>query len=160
MKRDLVEELFQKHYNDALLYTLLFTKNHHYAEEIVSDAFYAALKTANGEIHNFKAWLLRVCRNVYFNSTRKAKRLEPLDETMADQAETALESILRKEEYRALYHAISLLKPTYQEAITLFYFEDLPVKDIALVTGKSETVVKVTLFRAREALKKILSETL
>lgn len=160
MKHDVIEELFSEHYNDALLYTLSLTKNRHLAEEIVSDAFYTALKTADGEVHSFKAWLLRVCRNLFLNSLRKSRRLEELDEGMADESESALESIIRKEEYRALYHAVSLLAPAYKEVITLFYFEDLSIKDIALVTGKSETVVKVTLFRGREALKKILSEAL
>lgn len=156
MKHDIIEELFLKYYNDTLLYTLSLTKNYPLAEEIVSDAFYTALKTADGEVSNFKAWLLKVCRNLYLNRLRKDKRLEELDENMADMSESALESIIRKEEYRALYHAISLLNSSYKEVITLFYFEDLSVKDIALVTGKSEAVVKVTLFRGREALKKIL----
>ena len=157
MKRDAVEELFSKYYNDALLYTLSLTKCYPLAEEIVSDAFYAALKTADGEVEHFKAWLLRVCRNQYLNNLRKSKRLEELDERIADDSETALERIIRKEEYIALYHAISLLNPSYKEVITLFYFEDLSVSEISLVTDKSEAVVKVTLFRAREALKKILS---
>ena len=157
MKHDFIEELFSKYYNDALLYTLSLTKNYPLAEEIVSDAFYTALKTADDEVHNFKAWLLKVCRNLYLNSLRKTSRLQELDQNITDKSETALESIIRKEEYRALYHAISLLNSSHKEVITLFYFEDLSVKDIALVIGKSEAVVKVTLFRAREALKKILS---
>lgn len=156
MKHDIIEELFSKYYNDTLLYTLSLTKNYPLAEEIVSDAFYTALKTADGEVSNFKAWLLKVCRNLFLNRLRKDKRLEELDENMADVSESALESIIRKEEYRALYHAISLLNSSYKEVITLFYFEDLSIKDIALVTGKSEAVVKVALFRGREALKKIL----
>lgn len=160
MKHDFIEELFSKHYNDILLYTLSLTKNYPLAEEIVSDAFYTALKTADDGVHNFKAWILKVCRNLYFNSKRKTNRLQELDENITDKSETALENIIRKEEYRALYHAISLLNSSYKEAITLFYFEDLNVKDIALVIGKSEAVVKVTLFRAREALKKILSVNL
>lgn len=160
MKHDVIEELFSKYYNDALLYTLSLTKNYPLAEEIISDAFYTALKTADGEVYNFKAWLLKVCRNLYLNKQRKARRLEELDENLADTRESILDNIIRREEYRALYHAISLLNPTYKEIITLFYFEDLSVKDIALVTGKNETVVKVTLFRGREALKKILSENL
>ncbi len=160
MKHDFIEELFSKYYNDALLYTLSLTKNCPLAEEIVSDAFYTALKTAGDEVHNFKAWLLKVCRNLYLNSLRKSNRLQELDENIADMSETALENIIRKEEYRALYHAISLLSSSHKEVITLFYFEDLSVKDIALVIGKSEAVVKVTLFRGREALKKILSDTL
>ena len=157
MKHDVVEELFTKHYNDALLYTLSLAKNVLLAEDIVSDAFYTALKTADGEVHNFKAWLLRVCRNLYLNSLRRSRRHVALDETLEDQNESALENIIRKEEYRALYHAISALSASHKEMITLFYFENLSLKDIALVTGKSETLVKVTLYRAREALKKILS---
>ena len=157
MKHDVIEELFSKHYNDALLYTLSLTKNYPLAEELVSDAFYTALKTADDEVNNFKAWLLKVCRNLYLNALRKSNRLQELDENLTDKSESVLDNIIRKEEYRALYHAISLLSDNYKEVITLFYFEDLSVKDIALVTGKSEAVVKVNLFRGREALKKILS---
>lgn len=160
MKNDVIEELFLKYYNDALLYTLSLTKNTHLAEEIVSDAFYTALKTADDEVHNFKAWILKVCRNLYFNSLRKSNRLEELDENIADKSETVLDNIIRKEEYKALYNAISLLNSSYKEVITLFYFEDLSVKDIAFVTGKNEAVVKVNLFRGREALKKNLSDSL
>lgn len=160
MKHDVIEELFLKYYNDALLYTLSLTKNYPLAEELVSEAFYTALKAADNEVQNFKAWLLRVCRNLYFNSLRKSKRLQELDENISDKSETVLDNIIRKEEYRALYHAISLLNPSYKEVITLFYFEDLSIKDIAIVVGKSEAVIKVSLFRGREALKKILRDSL
>ena len=160
LRHDVIEDLFLKYYNDALLYTLSLTKNCPLAEEIVSDAFYTALKTADDEVHNFKAWLLKVCRNLYLNSLRKSRRTSELDENLADESEGALDKIIRKEEYKALYHAVSVLNPSYKEAVTLFYFEDLSIRDIAMVTGKSETVVKVTLFRAREALKKILSASL
>ena len=160
VKHDVIEELFLKYYNDALLYTLTLTKSYPSAEEIVSDAFYYALKSANDEIVNFKAWLLKVCRNLFLNRNRKLDRLSELDDRLANKRESALDNIIRKEEYRALYNAISLLIPAHKEAITLFYFEDLSVKDIAMILGKSEAAVKVNLFRGREALKKILSENL
>ncbi len=159
MKHDVIEELFSKYYNDALLYTLSLTKNHLIAEAIVSDAFYTALKTGDDGIYNFKAWLLKVCRNLYLNSLRKTKRISELSENISDENESVLEAIIRKEEYRALYHAISLLNLIYKEVITLFYFEDLSIKDISFVLGKREAVVKVTLFRGREALRKILTES-
>ncbi len=155
MKHDIIEELFRKYYNDILLYALSLARNSLLAEEIVSETFYTALKTADGEVHNFKAWLLKVCKNLYLNSLRKTKRLQELDENINDKNESALENIIRKEEYRALYRAISLLNPSYREIIVLFYFENLSVKEIALVTNKSESAIKVLLFRGREALKKL-----
>ena len=158
MRADVIEDLFKKYYNDALLYTLSISRNHAVADDIVSEAFFIALKTADDEILNFKAWLLKVCRNLFLNSTRKSNRQTELDENMADETESVVDSIIRGEEYKALYHAISLLTSSHKEVITLFYFEDLSVKEIAAILERSETVVKVTLYRAREALKKLLDK--
>ena len=156
MQKDVIEELFKKYYNDALLYTLSLTKNHVLAVDIVADAFFIALKLADDEVVNFKAWLLKVCRNLFLNSLRKSNRLQELDEKLADENEFVLESIIRKEDYLALYHAISLLNPTYKEVITLFYFEELSVTEIAKATKQKESTVKSQLFRAREMLKEML----
>ena len=38
----------------------------------------------------------------------------------------------------------------------LFYFSGLQIKDIAMVTGKSESNVKVLLYRSRERLKELM----
>ena len=158
MNKNSIEELFEKYYNDALLYSLSLTKNAALSEELVSDAFFKALKTADGEVEHFKPWLLKVCRNLYLNYLRKHKRLTELSETLADENDSALDNIIREENYKALYRAISLLKPNQKEVITLFYYQRLSIKDIALVTDKSESVVKVTLFRAKEKLKEILTQ--
>ena len=72
--------------------------------------------------------------------------------------EELIESIIRKEEYRSLYRAISLLPDAQKEAVTLFYFSGLSVQSISEITGKSETNTKVLLCRAREKLRKILEE--
>ena len=44
MKSDAIEELFRKYYNDALLYLISLTGNVAIAEEMVSTAFFKALK--------------------------------------------------------------------------------------------------------------------
>ena len=160
MKHDVVEELFKKYYNDALLYTLSLSKNRAVAEDIVSNAFYKALikidEERDGEY--FKSWLFTVCRNEYFTFCRKKQRhtTVELDERVADDSESVLDTIIRDEDYRALYRAIEMLGEMHRELITLFYFENMPIKEIASIVKKSETNVKVSLCRAREALKKLL----
>lgn len=156
MKNDVVEELFKKHYNGALLYTLSLTANKHLAEEIVSTAFFKALKTADDEIRDFKPWLMRVCRNVCFDTLKRRKRYAELSEELADESEQAVEKIIRDEQYQALYKSIELLPDAQKEVVLLFYFEGLKVKDITTVVGKTEDNVKVLLYRARENMKKIL----
>ena len=160
MKSDVVDQLFTQYYNEALLYTISLCKNRTVAEDIVSTAFFKALTMSDDSVRNFKPWLLTVCRNEYFSLCRKESRFtgEEIPEELEDGREELIESIIRKEEYRSLYRAISLLPDAQKEAVTLFYFSGLSVQSISEITGKSETNTKVLLCRAREKLRKILEE--
>lgn len=160
MKPDIIDQLFSQHYNGALLYTISLCRNRTVAEDIVSSAFFKALTLADDSIHNFKPWLLTVCRNEFISICRKNSRLtgEDIPEDLADDREEVIESIIRREEYRSLYRAIGLLPDTQREVVMLFYFSGLPIKSISDVTGKSETNTKVLLCRAREKLRKIMEE--
>lgn len=155
MKSDIIEELFRQHYNDALLYVLSISKNKTISEDIVSEAFFKALCTSD-EVTNFKAWLFTVCRNMYFNESRRYKYRAELTDDMAEERESLIEEIIREDDYRALYRAIGLLPQIQTEVITLFYFEGQSIRDIAFITDKTEDNVKVILYRARENLRKIL----
>ncbi len=156
MRSDIVEKLFQQYYNSALLYTLSLSKNKALAEDIVSTAFFKALKSADDSITDFKPWLMRVCRNTYYDHYKKQKRHGELSEDIIDESEQAVDKIIRGEQYQALYKAIELLPEAQQEAVMLFYFENIKVNDIAKIVDKSPDNVKVMLYRARENLKKIL----
>lgn len=156
MKSDAIEALFRKHYNEALLYMLSLCKDKSTAEEMVSEAFFKALETADGEIRNFKSWLLTVCRNLFYNEQRRCRRHEDLSDELSGERDALIDEIIRRDDYRALYRAIGLLPQLQAEVITLFYFEGLSVNEIAEITGKTSDHVKVILFRAREALRKKL----
>jgi RNA polymerase sigma-70 factor (ECF subfamily) len=71
-------------------------------------------------------------------------------------AEGALE---RLEAYRKLHETISLLKPNYRIAITLFYFEERSLRDIAQILGTMQSTVRWRLFRARALLAKQLNQS-
>lgn len=155
MKSDIVDELFKKYYNEALLYTIAISENETVAEDIVQTAFFKALEAPNESIREFKPWLLAVCRNEFFGMARRKKFLadsEP-DENHPDRGESALERIIRQEEYQELYRAIAKLKDNQREVIELFYFSNLSAKDIAMIIGSSESNVKVLLYRARISLR-------
>lgn len=156
MKPDIVEALFEKFYNDALLYSLALCGNKSLAEEIVSSAFFKALKTADGAILDFKSWLLRVCRNTFYSYAKRNRRYVELNESIKDEREAAVDKLIRDENYQALYKAIGLLPDIQKEIVTLFYFENMPIKAIADIVEKKEDNVKVLLYRARENLKGIL----
>ena len=160
MKPDVVDQLFSEYYNEALLYTVSLCRNRTVAEDIVSTAFFKALVMSDDSIRDFKPWLLTVCRNEFLDICRRDRRFtgEEIPEDLEDNREEIIESIIRKEEYRSLYRAIGLLPDAQKEAIMLFYFSSLPVKEIAGIMEKSETNIKVLLCRARERLRKIMEE--
>ena len=111
---------------------LSLSKNRVVSEDIVSEAFFKALMSTDAEIVNFRTWSFRVCRNLYFNHLRKSRRLAtPQDESVADGRKAAIDEMIDDERYRALYRAVELLDDVHSEAITLFYFEEQSVKQIA-----------------------------
>ena len=54
--------------------------------------------------------------------------------------------------------AVMALKPRYKEPVLLYYYQGLPVKEIASVLGIAVSTVSVRLLRAREILKDQLKE--
>ena len=81
-----------------------------------------------------------------------------LSEDIASECDDVLQQIVKDENYRALYNAIGLLPQNLKEVILLFYFEDMRVDAISLIVGKSESNVKVMLYRGREQIKQILEK--
>ncbi|MGYP002678634713 len=157
MDHDLVEQLFKKYHNDVLLYAMSLTKNASEAEDLASEAFFKALATAD-EVKNFKAWILTVCRNLFLNKRRWRSKLTQLPDEISSERDEVLYKIIEDENYRALYNAIGLLPNNLKEIILLFYFEDMKIETISSIVGKSESNVKVMLYRAREQIKKILEK--
>ncbi len=154
-KTDLAEELFKTEYNPAVLYVYSLCKDYSLAEDVVCDCFYKALATYEGEIKSFKFWLLKVCKNAFLDRLKKRKKTVALHDNVTYD-DDVLGKVVLDEEYRALYNAICLLEESYREIVILFYFEGLSINHIADLTQKSQTTVKVSLFRARNKLKEIL----
>ena len=48
------------------------------------------------------------------------------------------------------------MKPKYRVVLYMFYYEDMPVKQIAEILGEKPTAVTTRLSRARQQLKRIL----
>lgn len=158
MKNEAIERLFKKYYNEAKLYVAALCHDEALAEDIVSESFYKAFTRIDEEKESFKFWLLKVCRNAYFDYLKKNRRLSAVHDNMAADTADLAEKVIEDEEYRALYHAIALLKDNYREVILLYYFDELSVSEIAGITEQSVQNVKVLMYRARMKLKEILED--
>lgn len=124
------------------------------AEDVYSETFLTYFKkerTFESEEHR-KAWLIKVTINCAKTMLSSRSYNDELDDRMLD----ASTEDTPRDEILDLRNAIEKLPPAQKEVITLFYLQDLPIRTIAQILDKSESSVKVTLFRAREKLQKLL----
>ncbi len=61
------------------------------------------------------------------------------------------------EDERELHAAIGALPPIQRTVLTLYHLEELPIAEIATITGMAEGTIKSHLFRSRKHLREILS---
>ena len=111
------------------------------------------------ETPSFRYWLLRVCKNLWLDHCRRAKKLVSAEEMphMADHR-TPESQYLANERQRLLWRAIGDLPPLDRELVSLHYFSGLSLKEIASIMGKSHDAVRQRMVRLRAALKKRMED--
>ncbi len=152
-------EIFSQAYDRYadMLYRIayLHTGNAAESEDILQDVFikliYNSPRFADDE--HEKAWLIKVtvnkCRDFLKSSRRKNMSLN--EEIISD-------SNIEGDKILDIQSKIISLKDKYKTVIYLFYYEDYSIKQISSCLKVSESTVKMRLKRAREILKKELSD--
>ncbi|WDM23961.1 sigma-70 family RNA polymerase sigma factor [Paenibacillus polymyxa] len=124
-------------------------------DEDCADAIQETIVKAFSNVHRlkepayFKTWIIRILINECNRIIRKKKRVYPVPYD------------LRKTSYKGDYEQIELfevidgLDEQLQTTVTLFYIEDLSVKEISKVLSVSEGTVKSRLYRARQQLSEL-----
>ena len=130
------------------------------ADDVAQEALmkaYMASRSFDNEA-GFSAWLYRIACNTLIDHQRKqTTRGIVIDIDKADGVATTS----RSDDgfaYQELYSAIDGLNVSERTAVLLFYMEDRPIKEIAVIMNVTEGTVKGYLSRGREHLKTKLSK--
>ena len=130
-------------------------KNHDLAEDLTQDTFLKALLTLEDSHGNMKAWLYMVARNLYFNYVKKAKTVVPLDDLQLAE-DNLLSEIIKNEQNKMLFKALSKLSANKREILQLQYFGGLSQNEIAAILRLTPANVRVLALRAKRELKQYL----
>lgn len=144
--------------------------NHHDASDAAQEAFVKVYRSLSSfhEDAKFSTWLYRIVTNVCLDEIRRRKRntvvslhgedndSPPME--IRDNAPSPQESAEKNELRRAVHDAISRLSDDHKRVIVLRDIKGLSYEEIAQAERCSEGTVKSRLSRARNALKKILSQ--
>lgn len=126
------------------------------AEELTQDSFiqaFQALAEFRAQGAGFSAWMRRIAYNTAISHLRKRRLpLVAMDETELTLPEESAEPA--EENIERLMLAIERLPEEERALLHLFYFDNLPLREIAYITSSNVAAVATKLMRVRKKLKK------
>jgi len=133
----------------------------HVTEDLVADVFLIVMRALPGYRYRgvpLRFWLLRIATNVVNRWARRQRRrnAQPLD--AGQPAGNTVPSTASEVDREHVQHALLSLAPRYQAVLALYHVEGLSVKQTAAVIGCREGTVRSRLTRARDEMRKRLSE--
>ena len=137
----------------AVAYSVL--KNDNDAADAIGESIlraYSSLDSLKNE-KAFKPWLLKIIHNTCLETLRKRKITLDIDEQYDLADEKASEDHSTR---LALRDAVESLRQPYRTVVVLYYYENMSIKEISLISGDSTQAVKKQLSRAREMLKNLI----
>lgn len=117
------------------------------------------LKSDN-EYKSLRSFLYKIARNLtidYYRQVKPQATLEEAENVVIDLG-AADEQVDGALDWEFIVTRIKELKSEYRTILILKYVNDLSVAEIADILGKTKGNVRVTLYRALEALKKITND--
>lgn len=158
MDKILLETIYEKYGREVFLYILYLCGDAAAAEDLTQETFVKALLSLDEAHTNYKAWLYMVARNLTFNHRRKMKKMVLHSDVPVGHMEETVAELIRSERDRLLHEGISLLDTRKKEVVTLQYFGELTVMEIAEITGLTPQNVKVLSHRARKDIRKYMED--
>lgn len=164
--------VFDEYY--ALIFGYVFRRLASYdiAKDIASETFLKAFLN----MHSYKwkgvpvsSWLYRIASNEcqqYFRRKKyhagsldkliSAKLWDAVDLSTTLEEKLCIEKELKQhEDFNAVQQKLMLLPVAYQEVLSLRYFEEKNIKEIAMILNKKEGTIKSLLSRGIEKLRKM-----
>ena len=168
--REEFSKLIDKYKNMVYNLTYHMCNNLDDAEDLSQEAFLRAFQSLSrfNPSYKFSTWLYQITLNIVRDRFKKKSLnclsldapIETDDSEIyrqhSDQTNNPEEIFSRKEKSRNIESAILSLPLTYREVIVLRHLQNLSYSEISSILKLPTGVIKVRLFRARQALKKIL----
>ena len=143
--------LVERYKNMVYTLSIKIVKNKEEAEEISQDAFvkaYKSLKNFKGE-SKFSTWVYKIAYNASLDAIKRNNRfsnIENIDDIKVgnlSDIKGALEYLEEKERKKVIGNALLKLNEDERTILTLFYFEELSIKEIAKVSASATLILKI-----------------
>lgn len=159
------EEMYDEYFDKVNRYLRYRARNHWDADDLTTTVFLKALENLDQYNHqnSFGAWIFRIAHNTYVDYLRK-KREYPMGEGqdfLETKIDTSIEpeaQTLTKEMIQELNDLLNQLPTDQRDVLTLRYFGELKISEVAEVLGKSESAVKMLSYRGIQKLRQWIED--
>ena len=163
--------LVERHKDFVYTMTVRILKNEQLAEEVAQDSFlraYRSLKTFRHK-SKFSTWLYRICYNLSLNALAKENRSRKLFsdrdiedvqsfQIISDETDSPLRYADNRDLSNIVSECIDELPVKYGSILSMYHLSQLKYEEISIVTGLPIGTVKSHLYRARNLLKKMITD--
>ncbi len=164
--KEAFDALMKRYQEPALRTAYLISGSYADSEDIVQETFVACyLKRKQiKDPEAFRGWFYKTLSRTAWRLCKKKRREQPAEEIFPEMPEGPAgvegieQQIVLREEDSTRYEAMMDLPVQQRTVLFLFYFVEMPVKEIARVCGCLEGTVKSRLFHGKLKLKQTLLE--
>jgi RNA polymerase sigma-70 factor (ECF subfamily) len=153
--------LYERHVKAVFSFAWLLMNSRADAEDITQESFLVLMRKAaafDPTRAQLRTWMLSVTRHLCWQYKQRSNRAEQLGVEPCAQDATVEQAAITSEIEWAVRHAVQALPEAQREAIFLFEFEGLSLKEASSVLNIDVNAVKARLHRGREQLKRSLAE--
>lgn len=156
-----LDEIYRLYAADIYRYILALSRNETLAKDILQNTMLKAFTSADkfrGDC-SVKTWLCGIAKNEFLNSIRRRDSNNlPLDDVSNIADENIEQKFSDKFQAMEIHQLLHKLDEPYKEIFSLRVFAELKFADIGNIFGKSENWARVTFYRAKEKIIKMLKE--
>ena len=164
-QKELLNEIAEKYYDDIYRFCCYLTGQSQDAYDLAQETFLRFIRYVDRyRYRNLKGYLLTIARNVCMDYLRQNKGEVITDaqgktpETEAGEWGASRDEISALVERQFLWGELLKLPQFQREALILYYYSGLKIREIAVMTGVSASTVKSRLRQGTEKLKKGMEE--
>ncbi len=144
-------QLVMKHRESLFFTAKSILRNDTDAEDAVCSAVMKAFENFDQlrELNYFKTWITRIVMNEAYTICRKNKNVQSMDEMLTEPSYS--------DYHDEMWEIVNKLEEEFRTVIIMFYYNDIPVKEIAGLLGIAPGTVKSRLNRGRQKLKEMIT---
>ncbi|HEY1982675.1 MAG TPA: sigma-70 family RNA polymerase sigma factor [Xanthobacteraceae bacterium] len=158
-----MEALFARYRVRVFRFLARMVRNEATAEELNSDVFldiWRQAKTFEGR-SAVSTWIFSIARFKALNVLQRRPEAELDEEKVAeieDQADDPEVVLAKKDKAAVLRRCLAKLSAEHREIVSLVYYQQKSVEEVAAIVGIPEATVKTRMFYARKKLSELLTE--